>query len=117
MAVQIEELIEAQEKLKQKYQLVNEKNKSLRHTAGQVFLQSLESGASLNKASIKTEGAGKLYLEDEEAIYRMLKEIDLQQKGDLKVRIRNVSFKDSGMMWKKHFIGLIKDDLGMNDAD
>jgi len=38
MAEQIEHLIEQNEKLKQKYQLINEKNKSLRHTAGQVFL-------------------------------------------------------------------------------
>lgn len=34
MAEQIEMLIEQKEKLQQKYQLVNEKNKQLRHKAG-----------------------------------------------------------------------------------
>lgn len=117
MAHQIETLIEQNEKLKQKYQLVNEKNKSLRHTAGQVFLSSLDAGASINKNSVKSKEAGKLYLEDEEAIIRMYKEIELQQKGDLKQRLKKVSFSDSGMLWQKHFVGLIKDELCMNDAD
>jgi len=118
MAQTIEELLEAKEKLTHKYQMVNEKNKALRHKAGQVFLQSLEMGASLNKSSVKSQnGAGKLFIEDEEAILKMLKEIELQQKGDLKVRLRKVAFSDSGMLFQKHFIGLIKDELGMNDAD
>lgn len=79
-------------------------------------MQCVEAGVGKN--SVKNQnGAGKIYLEDEEAIERMMKEIELQDRGNLKARLRNVSFSDSGMMWKKHFIGLIKDELGMNDSD
>ena len=56
-------------------------------------------------------------MEDEEAIDRMLKEIDREQKGDLKARLKKASFGDSGLLWQKHFIGLIKDELCMNDTD
>lgn len=116
MAEQMEKLIEANEKLREKYQLVNERNKNLRHKAGQVFLQSIEAGMA--KTSVKSQtGASKLYLEDEEAIERMIKEIELQDRGDLRERLKRVSFSDSGMIWQKHFIGLIKDELGMNDSD
>jgi hypothetical protein len=76
MAEQIEQLLTANGELEKKYLLVNEKNKSLRHKAGQVFLQSIEAGAG--KASVKNQnGAGKLYLEDLEAIIKMYKEIEL----------------------------------------
>lgn len=116
MAEQIERLIDEKEKLAQKYQLVNERNKTLRHKAGQVFLQSIDAGAT--KTSVKSaSGAGKLYLEDEEAITRMVKEIELQDRGDLKQRLKKVSFSDSGMIWQKNFVGLIKNELGMSDSD
>jgi hypothetical protein len=78
MAEELEKLILEKEKLQQKFDLINEKNKELRHKAGQVFLQSLESGGFITKQSVgKSAGKEKIYLEDEEAIIRMMNEIDL----------------------------------------
>lgn len=58
--------------------MVNERNKTLRHKAGQVFLATLENAGGLGKNSVKNEnGAAKLYIEDEEAIIRLIKEIEL----------------------------------------
>lgn len=116
MAEHIDKLIEEKEKLQQKYLLVNERNKQLRHKAGQVFLQAIEIGAG--KISVKNQdGASKVYLEDEEAIHRMMQEIELQDRGDLKTRLKKVSFSDTNMLWQKHFVGLIKDELNMSDSD
>jgi len=109
-------LLTSNAELEKKYLLVNEKNKSLRHKAGQVFLQSIEAGAG--KPSVKNQaGAGKLYLEDEEAILKMYKEIELQDKGDLRARLKEKQFSESGMLLQKRFIGFIKDELMMSDSD
>ena len=81
-----------------------------------VFLQTLESGGG--KQSVKNQGgASKVYLEDDEAIMRMIKEIELQDRGTLRDRLKRVSFSDSGMLWQKHFVGFIKDELQMSDSD
>lgn len=115
LAEQIDELIAQKAELQERYQLLNERNKQLRHKAGQVFLQSVEIGGKVNVKS--DSGAGKIYLEDEEAIHRMIAEIELQDRGDLKERLKRISFSDSNMIWQKHFVGFIKDELHMNDSD
>ena len=81
-----------------------------------MFLQSIEAG--IGKKSVKNEsGAAKLYLEDEEAIIRMMAEIDLQDKGDLRTRLKSKQFHDTGMLQMKRFVGFIKDELMMADSD
>lgn len=47
----------------------------------------------------------------------MIAEIELQDRGDLKERLKRISFSDSHMIWHKHFVGFIKDELNMNDSD
>jgi hypothetical protein len=58
-----------------------------------------------------------IYLEDEEAVHRMLKEIDVQEKGDLTRRIRDVGHPNSSIISQKQFTSFVKDELHMDDAD
>ena len=48
MAETIEKLIEEKKSLQSRFDTQNEKNKALRHKAGQVFLESIKNGASTN---------------------------------------------------------------------
>ena len=92
LAKKMEALIEDKENLQKMYDEVNEKNKAMRSKAGQIFLDSLKSGASIaGKASVKN-GGGKVYLEDEEAIQRMTDEIALRKNGDLRAWLHRAGF-------------------------
>ena len=52
---------------------------------------SLQKGATINKTSVRGQNGGsQIFLEDDEAIERMIKEIDLQRKGDLRARLMKV---------------------------
>jgi hypothetical protein len=63
------------------------------------------------------KGETKVYLEDEEAINKMLKEIGNQQRGRLEDRIRMVSIKGIDLINVKQFTKLVKDELFMEDSD
>lgn len=89
----------------------------MRHKAGQVFLQSLKDGASTSKSSVKGGGKAVAFVEDEEAIHRMLKEIDNDQKGDLAKRIKLVAAQGASIITEKEFNRLIVDQLKMSPAD
>ena len=62
------------DELKHKYSQIDERNKALRQKSGQVFLQTIQNKKLMAPADKK--GETKVYLEDEEAINKMLKEID-----------------------------------------
>ena len=47
----------------------------------------------------------------------MMAEIELQDKGDLRARLKAKQFSDTGMLQQKRFIGFIKDELMMSDSD
>ena len=65
----------------------------------------------------ESKGDKKVYLEDEEAITRMLKEIENQGRGKLQDRIAMVSIKDLDLISLKQFRGLVQDELFMDDSD
>ena len=61
------------DELKHKYNQLNERNKALRQKSGQVFLQTIQNKKLM--APPDKKGETKVYLEDEEAVNKMLKEI------------------------------------------
>ena len=117
MADQVEKILEEKRKLQEMFDQVNEKNKALRHKSGQLFLMSLQKGATINKTSVRGQNGGsQIFLEDDEAIERMIKEIDLQRKGDLKARLMRVC-DDLGIINCKQFKNLIHSQLRLSAND
>ena len=114
LAEQVEIILNEKRKLQEKFDEINEKNKALRHKSGQVFLQSIHNGVGK-----KSQGGAdnQVYLEDDEAIERMINEIDSQGRGGLKSRLMKVTFSDSGIMNAKQFTVLINDQLHLSAND
>ena len=46
-------------------------------------------------------GASKNYLEDEEAVKRMMDEIGLQKRGELRQRLLKVTYGETGLISQK----------------
>ena len=72
----------------------------------------------MNKQSVKGQNGGsQIYLEDDEAIIRMMKEIEADQKGNLKTRLMKVTYGETGIMSAKQFTVLINDQLHLSAND
>jgi len=115
LAKKMEALIEEKENLQKMYDEVNERNKAMRSKAGQVFLDSLKSGAHIaGKASVK---GGKVYLEDEEAIQRMGNEIAIRRNGELRDWLSRFSFSGVDDISLKQYKDMIEKGLQMSAND
>lgn len=113
----MEALVAEKENLQRMYDEVNEKNKAMRSKAGQVFLDSLQSGAHLAGKSNVKRGGKQVYLEDEEAIQRMRDEIAIRKNGDLRDWLRRSAFEGLDDISLKQFKVMIEKGLQMSAND
>ena len=97
------------EQLQAKMDKLAEKDKASRHKAGQVFLDTLKQPAKKKVLEI--------YLQDDQAVARMLKEIDEQCKGDLTNRCKKVGHPGTDRISAKQFSSLIVEGLAMDQND
>ena len=73
----------------------------MRHKAGQVFLDTLQKGTKIGK-SVKVM-SNTIYLQDDEAVVRMMQEIHRQKKGDLLARLQKSTYAGQDMIQVKQF--------------
>ena len=89
LTAQVERLTQAKAEIEAKYHQVNERDKAMRHKAGQTFLDALRD-VGMNKPSLaKTKPV--VSIEDEEAINRMMKQIAVDGQGDFARRLKGVA--------------------------